>query len=120
MKTPPEGGVFVYASDVSRSGVALQLRRIDRQRAHALATRREDGVGERRNDRRQRGLTQPGRVVVGDEEVHLNLRRLVHAQKRVVVEVRLVDTAVGERKRLHQRLRDAVDRATLDLVATRA
>src|SRR5437016_5293770 len=61
-----------------------------RQRAYWLAIKRQERVGERRGDHRGGRLPHPGRLAAGGHDVDLDAGRLVHAQYRVIVEVRLL------------------------------
>src|SRR2546430_17185904 len=89
------------------SGEANSLAR-ERQRANRLPIKGKERVGERGRDHGGAGLAYAGRLGVGGHDVHLDARRLVHAQHRVVVEVRLLDHAVLQRDRTGERRRKAV------------
>src|SRR5512139_1140612 len=89
---------------------------VERHAAQALAGEGEHGVGHRRRNRRRAGLADTGGVLVAFHDMHLDLRHLGKAQRRVVVEVRLHHPAVLQRNRPVQRGRQAVDDAALDLL----
>jgi len=78
---------------------------------------RPDGVGEgRRQDGRAR-LADAARLLLAVDNDHLDLRHLVHAQDRVIVEIGLLDPAVLDGDPAIERGADAVHQSTLDLLA---
>ncbi len=88
---------------------------VQRQLAQALAGEREDRVRDRRRDRRHAGSPTPPDLLRARHDVHLDLRHLVHAQHRVVVEVRLLHAPVLEGELAVQRRAEAEGDAGLDL-----
>src|SRR4051794_29366163 len=90
--------------------------RAERQRANALAARRENRVRDRGRGRRERGLAATGGRIVRLEEVHLDLGRLVDADERILVEVALLRAALLERDPEAHRRAQAVDHRALALV----
>src|SRR6266446_5022262 len=92
-----------------------KLSSIDRQLSQALAGCRKDRVGLRGNDGRSPGLTHPARRLDTLDDVHLDGRRLIHAQDLVGIEVGLLDTAVRQRDLAIDRRRDTENDRTLDL-----
>src|SRR5207245_3292243 len=90
---------IVGMADSSRSGQP------QRQPAQALARGGEDGVGHRGRYGRHAGLADSAGPLRARDDVHLDRRRLVHPQRRVIVEVRLLHLALAQRDRVVQRRR---------------
>src|SRR5215469_121812 len=103
---------------VTCSARALGFERacVDRQAEDALAGGGEDRVAERRNDRRQSRLAEAGGRMVGGEEMYLNRRHLVHAQRLHAIEIGFDDTAALDGDCLAQRCTEPVERGALRLL----
>src|SRR5579862_1926993 len=93
-----------------------ELLRIDRQLANARARRREKGVAEGRQDRRQRRLAQAGGRVVAEAEVHLHGGRFAHSKQPESVEILLHHPAGLDGDRLVERRAQPVEYRALRLV----
>src|SRR5690348_13490295 len=87
----------------------------DWQRSQAFACRREDGIADRRCDRRYAGLTDTTRWGVAWDDVDVELGRFIQAQDPVVVEVALLHASVAELDVAPKRGRQAIDDAALNL-----
>src|SRR5882724_9075865 len=96
----------------ARSG---QRMRADRQRSEALACCREDGVTDRRRNRRHAGLADTTRRGIARYDVDVELGRLIQAQHPAIVEVALLNTPAPERDVAPERGRQAVYDAALEL-----
>src|SRR5208282_1571495 len=90
---------------------------LQRQRTNPFASGGKYGVGDRRQSGRQRWLTQTCWRIVGLAPIHLDLRRLSHADQRMVVEVRLLDSAVCQRDLLPQMAHSLDDPAKGDVLS---
>jgi len=86
-----DGKWKVYSYWINSSCEAKALFR-ERQGVDALSRGREDRVANRGKKRRQRGLAQTRRRIVGLQEMHLDLRCLLHSQHGMLMIVRLHDT----------------------------
>src|ERR1700688_5214917 len=75
----------------------LELPVAEGQPAQPLSGSGEDGIAEGWGRRRRGALADAARLLVVADLVDLDLRRLVHAQRAVVVEVALIDGAAGQR-----------------------
>jgi hypothetical protein len=88
---------------LSRPGAWTELgSERERHGARALAGEGEDGVGDRRRDRRRPRLAGPADLLLAGDDDDVDARRLGHAQDLVVVEVADLDAAVLDRHRLAQ------------------
>src|SRR5258708_30446233 len=74
-----------------------QILRLYGQPSHRLPRRGENRIAHRRRNRRRPRLSDPARPVVALRDVHFHLRRLVHPHHVVIIEVRLLHAAVGDR-----------------------
>src|SRR6266850_49074 len=86
-----------------------------RQGAHRRAIECRESIRQRWGDHRRPRLADAGGFLGGRDDVHLDLRHLVHAHHRVVVEVRLLDHTVLEGNGARQRRREAIADARLHL-----
>src|SRR3954447_4930948 len=90
------------------------LRR-DWQRAHASATGIEDRVADRGRDHRNGRLTDASGFFAIGNDADGDFRHLTHPERRVAVEVGLLDAAVLQRRLLIHRERKPPQRRALDL-----
>src|SRR5258707_584678 len=93
--------------------------RLYRQSPHRLPRRGENHIAHRRRNRRRPRLSDPARPVVALHDVHFHLWRLVHPHHVVIIEVRLLHAAVGDRNLAFQRRRQSVNNSALNLRANR-
>src|SRR5438552_1633123 len=96
----------------SRHGTELVLHR---QLAHPLPGCREDRVRDRRHHGRRPGLTYAAGRLGALHQVHVDQRRLSHAQRPVIVEVVLLHATVLDSDFAPQGGRHAEDDAALHL-----
>src|ERR1700687_1299010 len=90
----------------------------ERKLAHSFAGRRKNGVTQRRHKRRNAGLPYTSRRSVAIDQVDIRAARsLRHAGNWVIVEIRLIDRAVGRRNLAGARQTGAEDRRALELGA---
>jgi hypothetical protein len=91
------------AARVRRLRIGLGREIAERQLTDPLAGEREDRVTDGRRDRRGANLTDAGGLLRTRHDVHLDARRVGHAQHRVVVEVVLLHPAMSDRDLSGQR-----------------
>src|SRR6185295_17291811 len=87
----------------------------ERDRANAWSARRDDRVGERGRYRRGGRLADARGRLVAVHDVEGDLRRLVDAQDRVVVEGVLLDGSVLDRDLAEEGVAQAIDDAPFHL-----
>src|SRR6266853_2117348 len=83
-----------------------------------LAIGLEEGVGERRAHRERADLADAAGDLADTDDLHLDVRRLVHPHQTVVVEVLLVGGAVGEGDFLEHRVAQSEYDPAFDTVFT--
>src|SRR5271166_5641180 len=98
------------------NALRLQLLHFDGQSADALARGGEDGVAKGWNDGWKSRLAETGRLMVGRDKMHVDRRRLIHAQRFHGVEIRLHDAAAIDRDRLAERGAEPVESRALCLI----
>src|SRR5712664_263311 len=89
--------------------------RADRQSSQALACCGEDGIADRRRNRRHPGFSDTTRRGIARDDVDVELGRFIQAQHPVVVEVALLNTSAPERDVSPERSRQAIYDAALEL-----
>src|SRR5215472_4450110 len=89
----------------------------NRQTAQALAARTENGVRDRRSNHRDGRLADPGRRFRAGHQINLNRWRLIHADHRIVVEIRLHDPAAVHRDGIFDCCRERINSGAFHLGA---
>src|SRR5579862_448458 len=88
-----------------------------RQRSNALTSDAENGAAYRRQNRRQRRLAKPRRWIFRRQEMNVDFRRhLIHAQRRVLVEIALHGAAAFNGDFVAHQMAQALDHRAADFV----
>src|SRR5262245_55876391 len=87
----------------------------DRQMAQANPGRGENGVADRGGDHRRARLAEPDRDLSAVNELDVELRHVADAQRRIAVEIRVLDLAFDELGSLIQRHAEAPESTAFDL-----
>jgi hypothetical protein len=96
------GGVADCRGANTINALRLQLLHFDGQSADALARSGEDGVAKGWNDGRKSRLAETGRLMVGRDKMHVDRRRLIHAQRLSLIKLLgQVESAHPGMRRIH-------------------
>src|SRR6266496_1133983 len=105
----------VFMASFPSAGWGTGLRQPERQPPEPLPRCGENGVGDRRRDRRHGGLADTSGLLGARDDVRFDSRHLVEPQQRVVVKIRLLDASLFEADLSVERRRQAEDDTGLHL-----